>query len=380
MKITDVKTFVVGNPWKNWLFVKVYTDEGITGLGESTGGLSTRPYEADVQELRRFVIDEDPLQPEALWQKMFKARYAKASNGMTGIELACWDILGKSLAVPVWKLLGGRLRASLRVYANGWYKCPRDPQCFATAAKALVEKGYTAMKFDPFGGAYLCMNRQDERTSIAIVEAVRETVGPDIDILIEAHDRFSVPYAVRIGTLLEPYDPMWLETPVHSADIEANLEVARRIRVPVALGERFSWLKDFTELLTARSVGIVQPEVMHLGFANLKKVCGMAEAYGALVACHQAQSPYCTAVNAHMHAVIPNFLIQENFDDSFEPWTWDVLSGVPRVQDGYLPVPDSPGFGVELNEEEAAKHPYGEQNFMNLFAEGWEQRIGGSKG
>jgi len=374
MKITDVKTFVVGNPWKNWVFLKVFTDEGITGLGEATGGLSTKPQVGDVEELARFVVGEDPLNPGRLWDRMLKGRYLRTSVGMTGIEIACWDIIGKKLNAPIWQLLGGKQRDRLRVYANGWYQGPRDPMFFAEKAAAMVEKGYTAFKFDPFGGAYLQMTRPSEKIAISIVKAVREAVGPEVDILIEGHDRFNVPYAIRMGRLLEEFEPMLFETPVLSNDIQSTLEVARAVNVPIALGERFDGAKEFGELLTSRLIGIIQPEVLKLGIGNLKTVCGIGDAYDALVACHQAQSPLCTSVNAHVHASIPNFLIHENFDDSLEPWTWDLLSGVPRVKDGYIEVPDTAGLGIELNEKEVAKHPYGEQNFLRLFEEGWETR------
>lgn len=374
MKITAIKTFVVGNPWKNWLFVKLYTDEGLTGLGEATGGLSTKPFEEDLKELAPHVIGQDPLQPEKLWHNLFKRRFLRASKGMNAIEIACWDILGKSLGVPVWQLLGGKQRERLRVYANGWYRGPRDPAFFAERAAEMKTLGYTALKFDPFGGAYQQMDYANERLSLEIVRAVREAVGPEVDILIEGHDRFSVSHAIRIGRQLEEMRPMFFETPVYSFDLAATLEVARAIRVPVATGERFDRIGLFVDLLAPRIVDIVQPEVMQLGLGNVRKVCGIAEACGALVACHQAQSPFCTAVNAHLHAAIPNFLIHENFEEAMEPWTWDLLIGVPRVEQGYLTVPDTPGFGVELNEEEAAKHPYSERHFLRLFEEGWETR------
>jgi galactonate dehydratase len=375
MKITDVKTFVVGNPWKNWVFVKVYTDEGLTGLGEATGGLSTKPHVGDVEELRRFVMGEDPRHPDKLWRKMYLGRYAHVTRGMNGIELACWDILGKSLGVPVWQLLGGKHRDRLRVYANGWYQGPRDPAFFADEAVKLVERGYTAMKFDPFGGAFRQIDRKSERLSIDIVRAVRDAVGPDVDLCIEAHERFTVTHAIRIGRALAEFTPMWLETPVNSSDIAATIEVAKAIApVPVATGEQFTRAGMFIDLLATKVVDIVQPEVLGLGMASIKKACGIAEGAEALVAAHQAQSPLCTAINAHLHASISNFLIHENFDDSLEPWTWDLLEGTPRVVDGYLTVPDKPGWGVELNEGEAAKHPYGETNFLRLFEEGWETR------
>ena len=374
MKITDVKTFIVGNPWKNWVFAKVYTDAGITGLGEATQGLSTKPAVGDIEELTRHVIGEDPLHPERVWFKMHKARFLGTSTGMSAIEQACWDILGKHLDAPVWQLFGGKFHDKLRVYANGWYQGPRDPAFFAGKAAEMVEKGYTALKFDPFGGAYQQITKDSERLAVEIVGAVREAVGPDVDLLIEAHDRFTVTNAIRLGQKLEEFEPMWLETPVRTYDLAGHIEVAKSINIPVVLGEGFHELRQFTDLLAYRVIDIIQPEPMHLGPSITRKACAIAQAYTGLVACHQAQSPFCTAMNAHLHASIPNFLIQENFDDSLEPWTWDVLTGVPRVENGYLTVPDTPGWGVELNEKEAAKHPYGEKNFLRLFEEGWETR------
>jgi galactonate dehydratase len=375
MKITEIKTFVVGNPWKNWVFVKLYTDAGITGLGEATGGLSTKPALGDLEELTRHVIGEDPCHPERLWYKLHKARFLGTSKGMSAIEQACWDILGKSLGAPAWQLFGGKHRDTLRVYANGWYQGPRNPAFFAEKAAAMVAKGYTAFKFDPFGGAYQQIDKASEQLAIQIVATVRKAVGPDVDILIEAHDRFTVTNAIRLGRALEEFKPMWLETPVRTYDLAGHLEVARAIKIPVVLGEGFHELRQFADLLAAgRVIDIIQPEPQELGPSRARKAFAIAQAYDALVACHQAQSPFCTAMNAHLHASIPNFLIQENFDDSLEPWTWDVLTGVPRVENGYLTVSNAPGWGVELNEAEALKHPYGEKNFLRLFEEGWETR------
>lgn len=375
MKITEVKTFVVGNPWKNWVFVKVYTDEGITGIGEATSGLSTKPGEAEVQELGRFVIGEDPLQPERLWQKMYKGLFLGINVGMNAIEIACWDILGKSLGVPVWKLLGGKQRPRLRVYANGWYKGPRDPGFFAEAAAQVKEMGYTALKFDPFGTAYRFFDASEERLSLAIVRAVRDAVGDDVDLLIEGHDRFSVSTAIKISKQLEEFRPMWFETPVMSSDIAATLEVARATNVSVATGERFTRLSQVMELLAEKAVDIVQPETLRLGgIGGTRKAAAIAEAAEAFVALHQAQSPLNTAINAHIHASIPNFLIQECFDDFLVPWSREIMRGVPQVQNGYLEPSDAPGIGVELDETEMAKHPYGSNNFLRLFEEGWERR------
>jgi galactonate dehydratase len=375
MKITKLETFIVGNPWKNWVFVKVHTDEGLTGIGEATAGLSARPGEEQVHELERFVIGEDPLQPERLYQKMYKGLFLGVSVGACAIEIACWDIMGKSMGAPVWKLLGGKHRPRLRVYANGWYQGPRDPAFFAEAALKIKEMGYTALKFDPFGAAYRQLEPAEEKLSLAIIRAVRQAVGDEVDLCIEGHDRFSVSTAIRIGRQLEEFHPMWFETPVMSTDIAATIEVARAIPVPVASGERFNRLQDVQDLAASRVVDILQPETLHIGgISGARKAAAIAESTEAFIALHQAQSPLNTAVNAHIHVSIPNFLIQECFDDFLVPWSREIMRGVPRVVDGYLEPSDAPGLGVELDEAEMARHPYGQDYFLRLFEDGWETR------
>jgi galactonate dehydratase len=374
VKITGLRIVVAGNPWKNWVYVVLDTDEGITGLGEATGGLATRPVMGDIEELRRHVIGEDPLQPERLFLRLVKARYHGRSTGMAGVEQACWDILARSLGVPVWRLFGARHWERLRAYANGWYQGPRDPVFFAEAAARMVGMGYTALKFDPFGGAYKIIEPDSEALAVRIVRAVRDAVGDSVDLLIEAHDRFTVSTAIRLGRALEPYRPFWIETPVRSHDLRGHIEVQRALGYPVVLGEAFHELRQFADLLHERVIDIVQPEPMHLGPSTARKAFAVAEAYDALVACHQAQSPFCTAMNAQLHCSIPNFLIQENFDDSAEPWAWDLLQGVPRVVNGYVTPSDAPGWGVTLDESVAAAHPYSDRHVLRLFEEGWETR------
>ncbi|MDB4893981.1 MAG: dehydratase [Firmicutes bacterium] len=375
MKITDVKTFVVGNPWKNWVFVKLFTDEGITGVGEATGGLQTRPNEVAVHELRPLFIGKDPRNITAVWDAMYKGIFLHHSAAVSGIEQACWDILGKSLGVPIWQLLGGKMRPRIRAYANGWYRGPRDPKFFAEAAQAMVEKGYTALKFDPFGNAYRFMERDDERLAISLVRAVREAVGESVDLLIEAHDRFSVSTAIRLGHALAEFNPMWFETPVMSTDIEGTLAVARQVPIPVASGERFTSLEQFAALLAGKVVSIAQPEVLSIGgISRMVRAAAIAEAHEAFVAPHNAQSPLCTVVNTHIGAALPNVLIQECFDDTNAEWSRRIMTGLVEVKNGYIEVPDAPGLGVELLDDEMAKYPYGDRNFLRLFEAGWERR------
>jgi galactonate dehydratase len=375
MKIVDVRTTVVGNPWKNWVLVELFTDEGITGVGEATGGLSTKPHEAAVHELKPLYIGQDPRDIAALMDRLAKGTYFNHGPAMAGIEMACWDILGKTLNAPVWRLLGGKMRPRLRAYANGWYAGPRDPAFFAEAAAGVVARGYTALKFDPFGNAYRFIANDELRLSLAIVGAVREAVGDAVDILIEGHDRFSVSTAIEVGRALADYRPFWFETPVMSTEIAAMVEVARAVPVRVVGGERATRLGEFAQLLESRVIDVVQPEILHCGgISGLMKVAALAEAYEGFLAPHNARSPLTTVVNVHVGAVIPNLLIQECFDDFHVAWSREIMHGAVQIVDGYIEIPDRPGLGVELNVEEMAKYPYAASNFLRLFEAGWERR------
>lgn len=378
MKISDLKVMVVGNPWKNWIFVKLMTDEGINGYGECTGGLETLPNKGAVEELRSRLIGRDPTDIHGLMEFIRKTLFlSRGGNAVSGIEIACWDIIGKMCGQPLYRLLGGKVRDKIRVYANGWYQGPREPQAFADRALEIVEMGYTALKFDPFGKAYKFMSREEERRSLAIVRAVREAVGEDIDIMIEAHDRFNLSQAIRLGHMLEEFHPYWYETPVLSDNFERINEVARRINLPVIAGERSHNPKDMAKLLSIGAIDLINPEILGMGgVSGLLDCFAIARGFDAYVAPHNAQSPLCTAVNVHVDITQPNLLIQECFDDSSVAWTDDVLIGYPKVKNGFIEPTDAPGIGIEINEEEASKHPYGDGNFLWMFEEGWERRKG----
>ena len=378
MKITDLKILVVGNPWKNWIYVKLETDEGLYGWGECTGGLSTATEKGMLEELRSRVIGLDPTNVTGVVDFLRKTLFLMSGGGaVSGIEMACWDIIAKKANLPLWQLFGGKVRPKIRCYANGWYQGPRDPEAFAERAKQIVEMGYTALKFDPFGKAYKFMSASEERFAMKIVAAVRKAVGDDVDILIEAHDRFNQTEAIRIGQMLEEYHPFWYETPVLSDNFERINEVARRVRIPVICGERTSNPREIAALLAGGAIDIVNPEILGCGgIMGLLDCFSIARGFDAYVAPHNAQSPFCTAVNVHIDITQPNLLIQECFDDSSVAWTDDVLIGYPKVVNGYIEPTDAPGIGVEINEEEAVKHPYGDKNFLWMFEDGWEKREG----
>ena len=375
MKIADVRTVVVGNPWKNWLFIIIETDEGLIGVGEATGGSETQPRVAAIEEIKHLVIGMDPRNVHEIFHKLYLTAFIRVTPAIAGIEMACWDILGKSLGVPVHRLLGGKVRDNVRVYANGWYSGDRTPEGFAEKASEVVAKGYTALKFDPFGDAHMQLSRRDTREAKALVGAVRDAVGEDVDILIEAHDRFSTYAAIEIGNWLKDYEVTWFETPVLSTDVSALVEVARRVPVRVIAGERMHALHEFGEFLSHNVTDVINPEPLGVGgIWRSLQIAGIAEAHHAEIALHNAESPFKTMVALHIDAVTPNVFIQECFDDFLEPWVSDVLTGFLRVKDGHLEMPDAPGIGVELNEKEAKKHPYGKSNFLRMFTPGWEKR------
>ena len=382
MKITHVETFTCGNPWKNWLFTRVHTDEGLYGTGEGTANGLARTVEAAIHELEPYFLGLSPFQTELIHQRMWREIYADGGQvqgcAVAAIEMACWDIMGKALGKPVYDLLGGRCHDKLRVYANGWYQGDRTPEGFAERAKGVIDRGYTGLKFDPFGAAWRHMSRYEEDLSIDIIRAVRDAVGPTVDVLVEAHNRFTVEQAVTIARRIEEFRPTCLEAPVPPQNIAMMVEVARRSPVPIACGEDYHRPEQFTELLKHEVVQILQPEPLHLGgLGATKKVAGMVDAHGGVVCPHSAQGPVCTATCAHLNTATPNFYLHEYvdaFNEEQNPWVGQVLLHDFAVRDGYLFVPDAPGLGIDLNLDLIAEHPYRKDNIICLFESGWEDK------
>ena len=379
MKITEVKTYLVGNAWKNWLFVRVETDEGIHGTGEATLNAFSATVETAIHELRDAYIGLDPAQVELLLQRMIRDVYTDGGQihmaAVAAIEVACWDIVGKAAGKPIHELLGGRIRDRVRVYANGWYRVDRTPEAFADRARDVAKRGYTAMKFDPFGAAWRVQDRRDEDLSIAIVAAVRDAVGPEVDLMIEAHNRFSVSSALRIADRLMEFRPAWLEEPVRHDQIGAMVEVARRSPVPIATGESFTSLGQFADLLAHDAVHILQPEPLHLGgLWRTRQVAAMVDAHHGVVAPHNAQGPVCSAISVQLGACIPNFYVQESFDEFNAPWSREIVDHPVLPLNGYVEVPTAPGLGIDLDWERLAAHPYERQHLLRLFSPGWERR------
>jgi galactonate dehydratase len=379
MRITAIDTYIAGNPWKNWLFARVSTDEGIHGIGEGTLNFFTRTVETAIHELKPFVIGLDPFQVETISQRLIRDVYGDGAQihmcAVSAIEIALWDIIGKACNQPLYNLWGGRCHERLRAYANGWYRGPRTPESFAEKAKAVAARGYTALKFDPFGNAWRMLPRYDFDLSLDIIRAVRDAVGPSMDLLIEGHSRFNVATAVEIAEAIPSFRPAWFEEPVHHAHVKALVEVARRSPVPIATGESFSTKQQFADLLKHDAVSILQPEPLNLGglFAT-RKICDMIDAHYGVVAPHSAQGPVCSAACVQLNASLPNFYIHEIFDEFNETWEEEIVTHPVRVENGYITIPDRPGLGIDLNLEEIAKHPYRQENYLPLFKPGWEKR------
>ncbi|MEX1157561.1 MAG: mandelate racemase/muconate lactonizing enzyme family protein, partial [Thermomicrobiales bacterium] len=326
----------------------------------------------------------DPFQIETIVQRMTRDVYSEGGqihmNAVAAVEIACWDIIGKATGRPIYDLLGGRYHESLPAYANGWYTGERTTEAFAERASEVVGMGYRALKFDPFGAAWRVMPPGERRLSLEIVAAVRDAVGPDVQIMVEGHSRFSVSEAIWVGERLAEFEPAWFEEPTQHLKIDATAEVGRRLSVPVATGESFTSAHQYAELLAHNAVHILQPDPGNLGgIWRTRQVCAMADAHYAVVAPHQAQGPLCTAVCVQIGACTPNLLVQELFDEFNVGWEREIVSPPVSVVDGRIVVPDLPGLGVDLNWRELGKHPYQVQSFLPLFAIGWERREGGDE-
>ncbi|GIV71089.1 mandelate racemase/muconate lactonizing enzyme family protein [Caldilinea sp.] len=382
MKITSITPLVLGTRWRNLVILKVETDEGLVGLGESRPVNKVEAVIGHIKDVaERFVLGLDPFNIELLVQRLTVEDYGRpgevAMTGLAMIEMACWDIIGKALNQPVYRLLGGAVRERIKTYANGWYTVERTPEEFAAAARRAVAKGYRALKFDPFGAGYYEMERSEKLKSIALVEAVRDAVGPEVELLIEMHGRFNPVTAVEMARELAPFKPSWYEEPVPPANYPALKKVADAIAplgVPVATGERIHTLHDYRELLELHAADILQPDIAHFGgILNTKKLAAWADAYYVLMAPHNVGGPIATAAALHLAACTPNFKIQENFNDFDEPYVLASAPGLPAVEDGYFPLPPGPGLGVTLDEAVVAEHPEQRIHF-NLFKEGWHKR------
>jgi galactonate dehydratase len=367
MKITNIKTFLFNANWRNWLFVKVETDEGIHGWGEGDVDGYDLSSEAAVHTMEEYFIGKDPRNIELHWDTIYRESVYRPCfiivSALAGIEMALWDILGKSLNVPVYQLLGGAFRTKIPAYDNGWFFGAEKPQDFAKAALDAVELGFKHLKWDPFGSSNLFPETEEISQAKECIWAVREAVGSDIHLLVEGHGRFSPDKAIQIAREIEDYKPYFFEEPVPPDNVEALVRVASSINIPVATGERICTHWGAREILEKNGAAILQPDIMHIGgILETKKLAAMAQTYYIPIAPHNAFGPVLSAASIHVDASTPNFLIQEFFYPD-KP-LYDEILKEPFFfpKDGFFDLPTRPGLGIDIDENALSKHPYQYRN------------------
>ena len=384
MKVSAVKPFLVypysassistkSRPWlrKHWLIIKVETDDGAVGWGEAyTQSGREKSIAQHVTNIASYLIGSDPFHirhfARVVYEDVLGKRGAMdAFCALSGIEQALWDIIGKRLGAPVYNLLGGPCRKRIRVYANGWSygSTDNEPKELGEKARQTVRMGFTALKFDPFSGPWRpFINREDEKSAVRKVQAVREAVGPDIDILIEVHRRLAPMHAIRVAGMMEEFNPFWYEEPVPAENIDALAATKRAIRIPVVTGETLYTKSAFREVLEKQAADILNPDVASCGgILELTEIAAMAEPYYVAMAPHNYNSTtMALAATIQAASVMPNFLITEYFVNFTE--TGDAISVNPfKVEGGYIDLPTAPGLGLEI--EEAALAHYSFRDF-----------------
>jgi len=380
MRIVDLTTHVLHDGYRNLIFVRIHTDEDQIGLGEAT---LTNRTEAVVAYLaghvRPAILGMDPAMSGAIWQEIYLGGFVRggmiACAGLSGVSQALLDLRGKALGVPVWQLLGGAVHDRVPVYANAWYTVEREPSAIAERARIVLSKGYRELKIDPFGPGSYEMTAVEERRSLAILGAVRDAVGPDVEVYVEGHGRFATAQAVRVARALGEIRAGWFEEPTSWDDPMAWLEVRRQSPVPIAGGEHFTTRHGFRQIIDERCVDIVQPDVCYAGGPlEVTHIAAAADAHSIVVAFHDSQGPVSTAASLHTAVTIPNLKTVEYFDDFTAPWVRDAVIGAPLQVGGFLALPTAPGLGVDLDLDVIAEHPYTPFKF-DLFEEGWERRF-----
>lgn len=369
MKITDLRVFPTEGAHSNWAFVKLYTDSGLTGVGEASLERNDVVVVKALESFKDFLVDKDPFQIEYIWNALYKQTFMYGQLiilcALSAVEQALWDIKGKALGVPVYEFLGGKLRDKVRAYANAWafqhvvteLRTDDTPESMAKNAQKMVAKGFTAMKWDPFRNGGQVIPKSEEEFAIACVKAVREAVGPSIDLLIECHGRFNMLSAIRMAQKLEPFDPFFYEEPIPPDNIDAMAALQAAIRLPIATGERLYTRWDFRPLLEKQAARIIQPDICHVGgILETKKIAAMAETYYVSVQPHNSNGPISTLASLHLDACIPNVIFQEFFYPYLELYN-EILTEPIKCQNGYLEIPTGPGLGSDINEEFIRKRP-----------------------
>lgn len=362
MKVTDIKCFAVDCFRTNWVFVKVYTDEGIDGVGEATLEYKEKALLGAVGHIKEYMLGQNPLDIEKHWHSIYRDAYwrggAVLMSALSAVETALWDILGKSLNIPVYRLLGGKANERVRIYVNGWFAGAKTPKEFGEKAKAAAERGVTAMKWDPFGKNYLEISNKELDTALECIAEVRSAVGDDVDLLIEGHGRFNIATGIKIAKELEQFKPMFFEEPVPPDNIDAIREVREKSPVAIAAGERLYTRWGFRPLFDKHAADFIQPDISHAGgISELKKIAAEAQSRYIAFAPHNPSGPVANAATLQLAAACPNFSILEIMYSDV-PWRKEVTNERLNYSDGYMEIPDKPGLGIEIDENECLKHPY----------------------
>ena len=366
LRISGVKSYLVHpGAGKNWLFVKVETNEGLAGWGECyTQADRDQAIEIHVQQLARYLVGRSPFDIRH-FTFMAYTDFANKRGAMdlysaiSGLEQALWDIAGKATGQPVYNLLGGAFRTKLRVYANGWGGGGTLDE-LAARAKQVTARGFTALKFDPFPGPWRAyIQRREEDAAVERVAAVREAVGPDVDILVEVHRRLAPAQAIRVAARMEEYRPYWYEEPVSARDLGGLVEAKRAIRLPVVTGEELYTKAEFREVFERRAADIINPDVgVCGGILELREIAAMADTYHIAVSPHNFNSTSIgLAATIHAAAGMPNFILTEYFVN-FEEVARTICPNALTPVDGMITLPSGPGLGVEIDEAALADYAY----------------------
>jgi galactonate dehydratase len=376
MKITKLETFLTNAGLRNYLFVRLTTDTGLTGVGEATLEWQEQTVQTLIHEwVEDRILGTCPFDLEAVFGGLIRDQYQGGSAVMTaisGVEIACWDLIGKACGQPVYRLLGGRARDRLPAYANGWYGGALRPEDYAVAAREVVRHGYAGMKFDPFGVAWKEMNRGEMEQAERIVAAVRAEVGDAVELMIEVHGRLSPACAIEMGRRLITYRPAWYEEPVAPLALELLAEVKRALPFPMAAGERLYSLEEFQRLIGLRACDVVQPDLAHCGGLWIgKKIAALAQASDLRLAPHCSIGPVALCAAIHFGCATPNVMVQENFADFDVPWRSELVGGWNPMRGAEFKLPDGPGLGLDLDIAACARHPYKRHSFPSLWDNRW---------
>jgi galactonate dehydratase len=368
VKVTALDTVVVNARLRNWVFVKVTTDEGVTGWGEASLEWKTQGVVGAIRDLADIVVGEDPFRIEHLWQAMFRQQFWKGGvvtmSAISGIDQALHDVKAKALGVPLYELIGGRVRDRVRLYdhlgggdSTAVYDDATEAS-FAARARESVADGFTALKILAVPVSRGLEGAAAVRRAEALMGAVRDAVGPDVDVMVDLHGRTTPAAAIRYGRALATYDPWFFEEPVQPGNVDALVEVARALPFPIATGERLVTRWEFRELFERRACAVAQPDICHCGgVSEVMRIAAAAETAFVTMAPHNPLGPIATAVNVHVALAMPNFLIQEVMRSDV-PWRDEVVDAPLQIVDGHVLPPTRPGIGVEVDEVAAALHPY----------------------